>query len=80
MKLLKEKKVKIVKMSQRNNRSSGVGFFGLLTIVFITLKLTGHIEWSWLWVISPLWIPLFWIVLIMSIVFIISIKNHSNEE
>jgi len=33
----------------------GVGFFGLLTIVFITLKLTNVIGWSWWWVLSPLW-------------------------
>ena len=37
--------------------SGGVGFGGLLTIVFITLKLTGTIAWSWWWVLSPLWIP-----------------------
>lgn len=35
----------------------GVGFCGLLTIVFIVLKLTDVIGWSWLWVLSPLWIP-----------------------
>ncbi|MFW6122494.1 MAG: hypothetical protein ACOC80_16560 [Petrotogales bacterium] len=28
-----------------------------LTILFIGLKLTGHITWSWLWVLSPIWIP-----------------------
>ena len=33
-----------------------VGFCGLLTLVFITLKLTDVIAWSWLWVLSPLWI------------------------
>ena len=36
--------------------TSGIGFTGLLTIVFITLKLLGVIDWSWLWVLSPLWI------------------------
>lgn len=34
----------------------GLGFAGLLTILFIGLKLTGVIAWSWLWVLSPLWI------------------------
>jgi hypothetical protein len=34
----------------------GIGFVGLLTIVFITLKLTGFIDWSWWWVLSPIWI------------------------
>ena len=37
-------------------RSGGIGFCGLLTIVFIVLKLLGKITWSWVWVLSPLWI------------------------
>lgn len=48
--------------------NSGIGFCGLLTIVFITLKLTGYIAWSWLWVLSPLWIPA---VIILPILFIV---------
>lgn len=35
--------------------SSGIGFFGLLGIVFIVLKLCGVITWSWWWVLSPIW-------------------------
>lgn len=38
--------------------TGGIGFVGLLTIVFIVLKLTGYIAWSWIWVLSPLWISL----------------------
>lgn len=38
--------------------SSGIGFSGLLTIVFVTLKLTHYIDWSWIWVLCPLWIGL----------------------
>ena len=37
------------------HQSGGVGFFGLLTIVFITLKVTGVINWSWWLVLSPVW-------------------------
>lgn len=37
--------------------SGGIGFFGLLTVLFIGLKLTGYIAWSWWWVLSPLWLP-----------------------
>lgn len=33
-----------------------IGFTGLLALIFITLKLTGYIAWSWLWVLAPLWI------------------------
>jgi len=37
--------------------NSGVGFFGALTLIFITLKLIDKIDWNWIWVLSPLWIP-----------------------
>jgi uncharacterized protein (DUF983 family) len=39
-----------------SSSSSGIGFPGLLTVLFIGLKLTGNITWSWVWVLSPLWI------------------------
>lgn len=39
-----------------DSSSGGVGFAGLLTILFIGLKLGGVIAWSWWWVLSPLWI------------------------
>lgn len=48
--------------------SHGVGFVGLLTIVFITLKLTDNVDWSWWWVLSPLWIST---VLILSVILLI---------
>lgn len=44
--------------STTNNPTGGIGFFGLLTIVFIALKLTGYIAWSWFWVLAPITIPL----------------------
>ena len=40
------------------NYSGGIGFSGLLTIVFIVLKLCEVITWSWIWVLSPLWISI----------------------
>lgn len=48
--------------------SLGGGFTGLLTIVFIVLKLIGQIQWSWIWVLSPLWIP---IALFLAIIIVI---------
>lgn len=47
-------------MSKSSTRSSSgeIGFLSLLTILFIGLKLTGHIAWSWWWVLAPTWIPL----------------------
>jgi hypothetical protein len=43
---------------------------GILGLIFITLKLTGHITWSWLWVLAPFWIPLGLALLIFLIVFL----------
>lgn len=55
-------------MSDNNSRSSGgIGFAGLLTILFIGLKLTGHITWSWVWVLSPLWISFALVIGIITI-------------
>ena len=51
---------------------SGIGFVGLLTIVFIVLKLTNFIDWSWWWVLSPLWISAIIIAFILVIIGITS--------
>lgn len=45
-------------MSKNSDTSSGVSFLDLLTLAFIILKLIGYIDWSWWWVLSPIWIPL----------------------
>ena len=57
-------------MSDSNNSSSsgGIGFAGLLTIVFITLKLTHVIDWSWWWVLAPLWVGAAVILAILAVV------------
>ena len=46
-------------MANNNNNVTygGVGFLGLLTLIFITLKLLGVITWGWAWVLAPIWIP-----------------------
>ena len=53
----------------KENSSRGIGFAGLLTVAFIVLKLCGVIKWTWLWVLSPLWISgiLFIVVVILII-------------
>lgn len=51
-----------------SSSSGGIGFAGLLTIAFVVLKLTGYINWSWWWVVSPLWITFALVVTIMLIV------------
>ena len=39
-------------------QKGGVGLFGWMFLIFLTLKLTGYIAWSWWWVTAPLWGPL----------------------
>jgi len=41
-----------------NNSSGGMSFVGVLTLIFVVLKLVGVIKWSWIAVLSPLWIAL----------------------
>lgn len=45
-----------------------VGFSGLLTIVFVALKLTGYINWRWIWVLSPLWISFVFSLILLAFV------------
>ena len=58
--------------------AGGIGFVGLLAIVFITLKLTGFIDWSWWWVLSPLWIAAAFVLTIL--VGVISVAAHRNRR
>ena len=55
----------------KNGNSGGVGFTGMLTIVFIILKLCGVISWSWIWVLSPLWISAVVLVVLIVIVWML---------
>lgn len=54
-------------------KQSGVGFPGLLTLIFITLKLTGYITWSWVWVLSPIWIT--FLIVFIVFVFVVYFKR-----
>lgn len=54
-------------MSNNSSSSSGIGFSGLLTVLFVGLKLTGFITWSWWWVLSPLWITLAFVLLALAV-------------
>ena len=55
----------------KNSSESGIGFCGLLTILFIGLKLTNYIDWPWLWVLSPIWIPIAIVLGFVAIVIVI---------
>lgn len=53
-------------------KNEGIGFSGALTLIFITLKLTGNIDWPWIWVFAPLWVSALLIVLFLLVVFMIA--------
>lgn len=51
---------------KHSNTSSGLSISGVLTLIFIVLKLVGTINWSWWWVLSPTWISLIlWLILVV---------------
>lgn len=56
-------------MSNKSNSSNGLGLGTILFLIFMVLKLTNYIDWSWWWVTAPLWIP----ILIIGIVGLIAI-------
>ena len=45
-----------------------IGFPGLLALIFITLKLTDYIDWSWWWVLAPIWLPLAIVMVVASFI------------
>ena len=59
-------------MENDNARSGGIGFFGLLGIVFITLKLCEVIDWEWWLVLAPIWVP---VLVVFVVVFIITLVD-----
>jgi membrane protein YdbS with pleckstrin-like domain len=61
-----------MRKNENTTTKSGIGFCGLLTIAFIVLKLCGVITWSWLWVLSPLWIS--WTIGLVLILVAVIIK------
>ena len=65
-----------MKNNTTNNTSGGIGFFGLLTVLFIGLKLTGYINWSWLWILAPLWGPAVTILILAFLIAVgLAVKN-----
>ena len=62
-------------MSNNNQTSGGIGFLGVLTLIFITLKLLGVITWSWVWVLAPTWIPIVIVLIILLFLLLWAIFN-----
>ncbi|NWF45419.1 hypothetical protein F3K02_09185 [Hydrogenophaga sp. D2P1] len=59
-------------MSTNSSSSSGVSFLSLLGLLFIGLKLTGFIDWSWWWVLAPFYVGLFLVIAVIAFVIAIN--------
>ncbi len=57
-------------MSESSAKGGGLTFCGALALLFIGLKLTDHVDWSWLWVLSPLWIPIALVFIVIGGIFL----------
>lgn len=55
----------------KNSSSGGLGCTSVITIVFVILKLTGNIAWSWWWVLSPIWISILLAIFFVIIVLLL---------
>lgn len=63
-------------MSNKSNSSNGLGLGTVLFLIFMTLKLTNYIDWSWWWITAPLWIP----IAIIAIVGLVAILYLGNKK
>jgi hypothetical protein len=65
--------------SSSSSSSGGISFTGALTILFIGLKLTHVINWSWWWVLSPIWISTLFVLIIIGIMLAFAIVSEATK-
>ena len=58
-------------MNNEKTTSGGIGFGSALLLTFIILKLIGVIDWSWWWVLSPIWIPVALLLAVSILLFVV---------
>ena len=66
-------------MSDKNSSRGGIGIGMVLFVVFLVLKLTGNIDWSWWWVTAPLWGTITFIIVFAIVVFVIATIFKGND-
>lgn len=67
-------------MAEQVKVSGGIGYGGLLTIVFIVLKLCGVISWKWIWVLAPMWISIAVVFLVAILLFFVYLLLPDNKR
>ncbi|MBW2596978.1 MAG: hypothetical protein JRC93_13635 [Deltaproteobacteria bacterium] len=63
-------------MAEKKTSPSGLGLPGVLFLIFLVLKLTDNIDWSWGWVFSPVWIPAVVAVVLVLVAGIVALINR----
>ena len=58
-------------ISKYMSERKGMGPLSTLTMIFVVLKLTNNIDWSWLYVLSPMWVPMASLLVVFIVVFIV---------
>lgn len=67
-------------MKDNNTVRSGINFFELLGVVFIVLRLCGVIDWPWVWVLAPIWVPICLWMLAVLIAFIVAARKRRRRR
>ena len=66
--------------SNKSSTRTGLGFLEALSILFIALKLCKVIDWSWLWVLSPIWIPTSIVLIVLAIYGCFKLKDKWDQR
>lgn len=69
--------LKLKRMANNTTQKGGIGIGMVLFLIFLVLKLTGHIAWSWWWITAPLWGPFALIITILGVTLIIGLISQS---
>ncbi|QEG08411.1 hypothetical protein HWC26_gp159 [Aeromonas phage 2L372X] len=67
-------------MSNTTKVQGSFPFLSILCLIFITLKLTGYIAWSWWWVLAPIWIPISIILVVFVIVGMLYVAENTKNK
>lgn len=65
---------------EKSIRTGGIGFCGTLFIVFFVLKVLNLLDWSWVWIFAPLWVPVALVILLLIIALIVAAFSGEDDE
>ena len=64
----------------RGSRAGGIGLCGAMFLLFLGLRLTEHIDWSWYWVAAPLWVPVALVLAVVSVIGVVMLFGDRAER